>query len=315
MIEKLAQITPEEREILRGQKDIDRAQYAAGKEFIIRAQKLLNKSQMAIRPHTRFIDFPEHGHDYMEFMYVIRGNIVHMIEGEKVVLERGDILFLNRHIRHSVLRAGMEDLGVNFIASNTFLQVIMHNVENNPVIRDFLARNFAPDGEGEYLHFKTQEHYPVRNLLDNLIYAVAYPSEGDSAILSQLVSLLFTYLAHYKDTPAGGKLTVSPDAELRRRVRAYLEHNYPDATLGEIAAQLGYSAEYVSRRIHEVFGKPFRELLAEERLKTAERMLRTTDMSISQIIQTVGYENQSHFHRMFLKIYGATPRKYRIQKQ
>ena len=105
-IEKLVQITDEERDILRGQTDIDRTQYAAGKEFIILAQKLLNKSQLALRPHTRFIDFPEHGHDYMEFMYVLQGSITHLIQGEKVCLQSGDILFLNRHIRHSVLRAG-----------------------------------------------------------------------------------------------------------------------------------------------------------------------------------------------------------------
>ncbi len=314
-IEKLTQITDEEKDILRGQTAIDRTQYAAGKEFIIQAQKLLNKSQMALRPHTRFIDFPEHGHDYMEFMYVLQGSITHMIQGEKVCLQSGDILFLNRHIRHSVLRAGKDDLGINFIASNTFLQVILHNVENNPVMRDFLARNFAPDGEGEYLHFKTQGHFPISNLLDNLIYAVAYPNEQDPSVLSQLISLLFTYLALYKDSLAGGKLAASPDSVLKQKVSMYLEHNYPDATLGAIAEELGYSSEYISRRIHEVFGKPFRELLAEERLKTAERLLRTTSMSVSEIIQTIGYENQSHFHRMFLQTYGMTPRKYRICKK
>lgn len=312
MIERLAEISQEEREILAGQNSIDRSQYASGKEFIVSAQKLLKKSQFALRPHTRFIDFPEHGHDFMEFMYVIQGSITHRIEGEAVTLKSGEILFLNRHIRHSVLRAGTEDIGVNFIASNAFLQVVLHNVENNSVMSEFLARNFAADGEGEYLHFKTQSNYPIRNLLDNLIYAVAYPSPSEHLILKQLISLLFTYLAEYEDLLAGGKRAYSPDAQLRRTVVDYLSNNYPAATLGELAERSGYSAEYLSRRVHELFKKPFRELLADQRLKAAERMLRTTDLSVCEIIQTIGYENNSHFHRIFLQTFGMTPRKYRL---
>ena len=124
ILERLTRLTDEEREILRG-RDVKKDDYSYSDKFIVNSRKLLGERELDLRPHTRFIDFPEHGHDYMEFMYVYAGSISHVIGKETVTLERGDILFLNRHARHSIRRAGREDIGINFILSNPFLQAIL----------------------------------------------------------------------------------------------------------------------------------------------------------------------------------------------
>ena len=120
ILERLTRLTDEEREILRG-RDVKKDDYSYSDRFIVNSRKLLGERELDLRPHTRFIDFPEHGHDYMEFMYVYTGKITHVIGGEKIALESGDILFLNRHIRHAVLRAEEGDLGINFMVSDAFL--------------------------------------------------------------------------------------------------------------------------------------------------------------------------------------------------
>lgn len=172
IIEKLTRLTEEERDILRGQQ-VKQGDYSFSDRFIVNSAKLLEGRELDLRPHTRFVDFPEHGHDYMEFMYVYAGHISHVIGKETLTLERGDILFLNRHARHSVKRAGQEDIGINFILSNEFLQVIFQQVQNNPVMSEFLTNNFDDTGEEEYLLFRTKDCFPIRNLMDNLIYAIA----------------------------------------------------------------------------------------------------------------------------------------------
>ena len=315
IIEKLRQLSDEEKEILHGQKNIRKDDYTLSDSFIINSKKMLNADkQMDFRLHTRFIDFPDHGHDYMEFMYVYTGKITHVIGGEKIALESGDILFLNRHIRHAVLRAEEGDLGINFMVSDAFLKYIFHNVQDNPVMSGFLTRNFDRAGEGEYLHFRIKDNFPIRNLLDNLIYALANHAAGDYTILTQLVSLLFSYLSYYRETLTGGVALSSPDALLKQGVTAYIERQYPRARLFELADSLGYTPEYLSRRITELFGTSFRSLLIEERLKVAERLLSTTRLSVDEIIRTVGYENQSYFHRMFREKYGDSPFRYRQKK-
>ena len=99
--------------------------------------------------------------------------------------------------------------------------------------------------------------------------------------------------------------------KLRRAVQGALESSYPNATLGGLASSLGYTEAYLSRRIREVFGKPFRLLLQEYRLKAAEELIRTSRLPIEEVIRAVGYENTSHFYRAFQEFYGETPHKYR----
>lgn len=213
IIEKLTRLTEEERDILRGQQ-VKQGDYSFSDRFIVNSAKLLEGRELDLRPHTRFVDFPEHGHDYMEFMYVYAGHISHVIGKETLTLERGDILFLNRHARHSVKRAGQEDIGINFILSNEFLQVIFQQVQNNPVMSEFLTNNFDDTGEEEYLLFRTKDCFPIRNLMDNLIYAIANRSQE---VYAGLVSLLFTYLAYYRDTLANALRRSSPRQTAARR--------------------------------------------------------------------------------------------------
>ncbi len=307
IIERLTRFTDEELGILHG-RNVEKNNYTDSERFVINGAKLLEGAQIDLRPHTRFIDFPEHKHDYMEFMYVFAGRITHVIGGEKITLEEGDLIFLNRHIRHSVCRAEQEDVGINFILSNGFLRAVFPNMQNNAVMNEFLTNNFDDAGEPEYLLFRTKDNFPIRNLTDNLIYAIANHTEN---LYAELVSLLFSYLAHYRGTLANALRVSSGEAKFKRSVLDYLDRRYTNATLEELAQLIGYSSSYLSRHIRTVFGKTFQSLLQEKRLGAAVKLLLTTSLNIEKIIRLTGYENQAHFYRIFAKAFGLTPRKYR----
>jgi len=307
IIERLTQLTDEEREILNG-KSLRKDDYTDSERFIVNGAKLLEGQDFALRPHTRFAEFPEHGHDYMEFMYVYTGKITHVVGGEEIALERGDILFLNRHIRHSIRRAETGDIGINFILSDRFLRPLFPQLQNNPVMSGFLTNNFDDAGEPEYLFFRTKDNFPIRNLMDNLIYALVNRSQE---MYAGIVSLLFSYLSYYRDTLVNALRLPSADAQFKRTVLGYLDGHFTNGTLPELAGQMGYSPAYLSRRVHAAFGKTFQRLLQEKKFATAETLLRSTDLSVEEIIRAVGYENQAHFYRVFTKKYRTTPYKYR----
>ena len=82
ILAKLSGITEEEQEILRGRKAIDRSLYMDGSRDVISGEKLLEKGKLiAVRPHTRFIAFPEHTHDYVEIVYMCAGETRHTVNG------------------------------------------------------------------------------------------------------------------------------------------------------------------------------------------------------------------------------------------
>ena len=67
------------------------------------------------------------------------------------------------------------------------------------------------------------------------------------------------------------------------------------------------STPYLSKLIFEYFKKSFKELLVEERINRAVELLKRSDMPISAVIRSVGYENESYFHREFKKRCKITP--------
>ena len=94
-------------------------------------------------------------------------------------------------------------------------------------------------------------------------------------------------------------------------VLRYLEENYRNGSLTEIAGRLHYELASLSRLIRQKTGKNYTELLQEKRLSQAAWLLRNTDKHVDEIANAVGYENLSYFHRLFAARYGLSPKRYR----
>ncbi|MBQ4002236.1 MAG: AraC family transcriptional regulator, partial [Lachnospiraceae bacterium] len=82
LLSKLSRVTEEEKRILAGERRIDRSIYMDGTRDVISGDKLLKSGQIiTIRPHTRFVAFPEHTHDYVEMVYMCEGETRHEVNG------------------------------------------------------------------------------------------------------------------------------------------------------------------------------------------------------------------------------------------
>ena len=94
ILEKLTPVTEEEKRILSGESGIDRSLYMDGQDNTVNSKKLLMEGKMlTIRPHTRFVHFPSHSHDYVEVIYMCRGETTHIVNGDRIVLKEGELLF------------------------------------------------------------------------------------------------------------------------------------------------------------------------------------------------------------------------------
>ncbi len=66
------------------QRVVHKQLYAKEQIGEIDRELLLKRGQLiTVRPHSRFVDFPEHRHNYVEIMHVARGSITHCIEEKK----------------------------------------------------------------------------------------------------------------------------------------------------------------------------------------------------------------------------------------
>ena len=94
----------------------------------------------------------------------------------------------------------------------------------------------------------------------------------------------------------------------------YIQANYIDITLDDLAEQFYLSKPYISKYIKEKSGMTFGELVKKIRMKKARALLKSSNMTVENIALTVGYQNVEHFNRLFKKAYNMTPMQFRNQK-
>lgn len=81
--------------------------------------------------------------------------------------------------------------------------------------------------------------------------------------------------------------------------------------LESLARQFFISKSHLSRMFKEVTGFGFAEYVNITRIKESERLLRETKHSITRVSELAGFDNFSHFGKMFKRLSGLTPRAYR----
>ena len=94
----------------------------------------------------------------------------------------------------------------------------------------------------------------------------------------------------------------------------YIQANYIDITLDDLAEHFFLSKPYISKYIKEKSGMTFGDLVKKIRMKKARALLKSSSMTVENIALTVGYQNVEHFNRLFKKAYDMTPIQFRNQK-
>ena len=97
---------------------------------------------------------------------------------------------------------------------------------------------------------------------------------------------------------------------------AYVEQNFQNnISVEDIADNCGLNRSYFGKIFKEAVGKTPQEFLLNYRMTKAAELLKLTKLSIGDIGNAVGYDNQLHFSRAFKNIYGVSPREWRNQNR
>lgn len=322
LLKKLKEVTEEEKAILDINSKIQKNIYSDSKDFTVQSKKMLEKGKLIdVRTHTRFTEFPKHRHDYIEMIYMCSGSTTHIInDEEKLILKQGELLILNQYVYHSIEAAGSEDVAVNFIILPEYLDLaldmLMNNdnasklkIESDNALVRFILHALKNNSESEYLYFNVADILPIQNLLENIVWTLINKKDYKNVINQTTIGLLFVYLSSCVEDVTIN--TTNVEKQIVQKVIEYIEDNYKNATLNEIATILNQTVSTLSRLIKEYTGKNFSELLVEKKLTKSVKLLENTDLSISQIVEKVGYDNSSYFYKIFNKKYNLTPRAYR----
>lgn len=102
---------------------------------------------------------------------------------------------------------------------------------------------------------------------------------------------------------------------LKDRVQTYLDRYYAEgASLKDLADKLHCHTGYLGERIQKTFGKSFRQLLTERRIRESKVFLKLhKEYTVSKIAALCGFGDSNYFSTVFRKITGVPPATYRKQ--
>lgn len=121
--------------------------------------------------------------------------------------------------------------------------------------------------------------------------------------LSMIMNRFTDYVFHFVDVK---------HADVIYKAIDYIKSHYMQKlTLEDVARAVFLSPAYFSRVFREETGYPFSAYLNKTRIEESKRLLRNEHINLADIAGMVGYEDQSYFTKVFKKMTGMTPLKFR----
>jgi AraC-like DNA-binding protein len=97
-----------------------------------------------------------------------------------------------------------------------------------------------------------------------------------------------------------------------RHARDLIDRDYAEPLdLDVLAAEAGYSKFHFARTFAHAYGETPRAYLTRRRIERAKDLLRTANLSITEICLLVGFESLGSFSALFRRLVGQSPSEYR----
>lgn len=110
-----------------------------------------------------------------------------------------------------------------------------------------------------------------------------------------------------------GKLIRKEDKDMIVKITSIIYDHIDNESLSLdfIAGELALSKMQLYRKIKEILGQTPTEYIRSIRLKHAEKLLKTTNKTVQEIMYLCGFNNKAYFYREFARKYHDTPNEYR----
>ncbi|WP_308634169.1 AraC family transcriptional regulator [Paenibacillus silvisoli] len=262
----------------------------------------------------------EHGHEFVELVYVVRGKGKHVFEGTHYDVHAGDVFIINPGETHAYeVEKGEQMEIINCLFMPSFIpDALLGELEITGSMDYFYVHPFLKHEVrfNHRLNLHGQDAAHALQLLENMIREMNGRSIGHTTLIRLQMIELLVLLSRYYTLMQQQRIHPSPRQMERemtaKRIYGYLERNYEKKiTLQSLSSLFNASIRQLNRLMQEEYNRSVFEALHEIRIERAKHLLHDTDEKVIVIATMVGYEDQSFFNRLFLRHVGCSPSQYR----
>ena len=240
-----------------------------------------------------------HKHDYIELIYVYSGKVAFLVEGIMIHAIKGDMIIIPPGITHELTNITISDSVVFTVIFSTDIESFISEKKHPPSI----------------IKFSGMKQIEIENIFNEAQNEQSRKEPGyDIYVKSLLLHLLVIAEREHEKTNEKSntsKIRTSHKEAIQKAVD-YVKENYKqDINIRNIAKIAMLSSSYFSSLFKTVTGTTFIEYLNNLRVQKALTLLTETNLRVLDICYEVGFNNVSHFNKVFRQYMGVNPQYFR----
>ena len=255
-----------------------------------------------IRRPAGFAMETPHYHPYYELFYLISGQCRVFIQHSLYYAQPGDVIFLPPNQLHKTSYVGSHDaerFTITFLPE--YIAAFDAMCPEMPVAELFVRHKITLLPER-----RTRAEELLIHIWQN---STLPPDDYTAADTSAALSMLLVLLGR---SPASSQQQAAlTDEGIQAAAQFIYDHHREQVTLEQAADVAHISATYFSKKFRSVTGFGFKEYLTGVRLQDGAALLRTTNLSVTEIALACGFTDGNYFGEAFKKANGITPRQLR----
>lgn len=232
-----------------------------------------------------------HVHEFFELEFILEGEGEQNLNGSVYKLRKGSFYLLTPIDFHSI----NSEKGVT-VANISFQQTAISEERQMQLINR--RHNL-------FCTLMGQEQSQLEAIINMFRDEFAKNTPESAEILSHLLEILLTVIARNSatDKPLNSN-------GIEKSLQYIFRHFRDEISLEAVAERGGYSPTYFSALFHKGTGKRLSDFINDLRVHYAKLLLRSTNLSVTEIGEKSGFKSLSNFFRVFNKE-GLTPKEYR----
>jgi len=249
-------------------------------------------------PHQRQILRAMHCHDdRLEINFILEGNAIYEINGEKYSASKGDIVIFNCNILHE-----------EHVSRAYAVRIYSCAIDN--IQFEGIPRNSLTDNRISPIISCIDDFDTIKSMFSILYDTISKNSNYAKELNNIITNALLLYLK--QKIAEQGSILENRYSPLVQRIKSHIDKLFlSDIDLAATASQLNMSPSYLTHVFKAGTGYSPMQYIIRRRIGEAQSYLLMTDFSVTEIASIVGFNNISNFYKVFQKYIGVSPKKYR----